>query len=165
MLFGVSAPSSSSKGVSRRVSGHSPISLMLRGCSLGIPGSSRLRTRPGPQILLFIIATVMGGGGEAEINLAPVPADATPTNMNMVRLQESGLVSGSGWQAASHGYLNLYFIYACFASIDEAHGYLHIIIIINRRSGITSHTSHGHKTGTRSMQPVRSVPLGGPVVS
>ena len=38
----------------------------------------------------------------------------------------------------------------------------HIIIIINRRSGITSHTSHGHKTGTRSMQPVRSVPLGGP---
>ena len=40
-----------------------------------------------------------------------------------------------------------------------------IIIIINRRSGITSHTSHGHKTGTRSMQPVRSVPLGGPVVS
>ena len=38
-----------------------------------------------------------------------------------------------------------------------------IIIIINRRSGITSHTSHGHKTGTRSMQPVRSVPLGGPV--
>ena len=36
-----------------------------------------------------------------------------------------------------------------------------IIIIINRRSGITSHTSHGHKTGTRSMQPVRSVPLGG----
>ena len=27
-------------------------------------------------------------------------------------------------------------------------------IIINRRSGITSHTSHGHKTGTRSMQPV-----------
>ena len=29
-----------------------------------------------------------------------------------------------------------------------------IIIIINRRSGITSHTSHGHKTGTRSMQPV-----------
>ena len=37
--------------------------------------------------------------------------------------------------------------------------------IINRRSGITSHTSHGHKTGTRSMQPVRSVPLGGPVVS
>ena len=40
-----------------------------------------------------------------------------------------------------------------------------IIIIINRRSGNTSHTSHGHKTGTRSMQPVRSVPLGGPVVS
>ena len=40
-----------------------------------------------------------------------------------------------------------------------------IIIIINRRSGITSHTSHGHQTGTRSMQPVRSVPLGGPVVS
>ena len=40
-----------------------------------------------------------------------------------------------------------------------------IIIIINRRSGITSHTSHGHKTWTRSMQPVRSVPLGGPVVS
>ena len=40
-----------------------------------------------------------------------------------------------------------------------------IIIIINRRSRITSHTSHGHKTGTRSMQPVRSVPLGGPVVS
>ena len=40
-----------------------------------------------------------------------------------------------------------------------------IIIIINRRSGVTSHTSHGHKTGTRSMQPVRSVPLGGPVVS
>ena len=38
-----------------------------------------------------------------------------------------------------------------------------IIIIINRRSGITSHTSHGHKTGTRSMQPVRSVPLGGPI--
>ena len=34
-----------------------------------------------------------------------------------------------------------------------------IIIIINRRSGITS------QTGTRSMQPVRSVPLGGPVVS
>ena len=43
--------------------------------------------------------------------------------------------------------------------------YIIIIIIINRRSGITSHTSHGHKTGTRSMQPVRSVPLGGPVVS
>ena len=40
-----------------------------------------------------------------------------------------------------------------------------IIIIINRHSGIISHTSHGHKTGTRSMQPVRSVPLGGPVVS
>ena len=40
-----------------------------------------------------------------------------------------------------------------------------LIIIINRRSGITSHTSHSHKTGTRSMQPVRSVPLGGPVVS
>ena len=39
-----------------------------------------------------------------------------------------------------------------------------IIIIINRRSGNTSHTSHGHKTGTRSMQPVRSVPLGGPIV-
>ena len=37
------------------------------------------------------------------------------------------------------------------------------IIIINRRSGITSHTSHGHTTGTRSMQPVRSVPLGGPI--
>ena len=34
-----------------------------------------------------------------------------------------------------------------------------IIIIINRRSGITSHTSHGYKTGTRSMQPVRSVSL------
>ena len=29
-----------------------------------------------------------------------------------------------------------------------------IIIIIDRRSGITSHTSHGHKTWTRSMQPV-----------
>ena len=43
--------------------------------------------------------------------------------------------------------------------------YIYIIIIIIRRSGITSHTSHGHKTGTRSMQPVRSVPLGGPVVS
>ena len=40
-----------------------------------------------------------------------------------------------------------------------------IIIVINRRSAITSHTSHGHQTGTRSMQPVRSVPLGGPVVS
>ena len=24
-------------------------------------------------------------------------------------------------------------------------------------------TSHGHKTGLRSMQPVRSVPLGGPI--
>ena len=42
--------------------------------------------------------------------------------------------------------------------------FINIIIIINRRSGITSHTFHGHKTGTRSMQPVRSVPLGGPVL-
>ena len=30
-----------------------------------------------------------------------------------------------------------------------------IIITINRRSGITSHTSHGRKTGTRSMQGIR----------
>ena len=30
---------------------------------------------------------------------------------------------------------------------------LSLFIIINRRSGIASHTSHGHKTGTRSMQP------------
>ena len=49
--------------------------------------------------------------------------------------------------------------------IELYHWYAFIIIIINRRSGITSHTSHGHKTGSRSMQPVRSVPLGGPVVS
>ena len=33
-----------------------------------------------------------------------------------------------------------------------------------RHSGITSHASHGCKTGTRSMQPVRLVPLGVPVV-
>ena len=39
-----------------------------------------------------------------------------------------------------------------------------IIIIFNRRSGIASHTSRGHKTGTRSMKQVRSVPLRGPVV-
>ena len=31
----------------------------------------------------------------------------------------------------------------------EVQGIIIIIIIINRRSGITSHTSHGHKTGTR----------------
>ena len=52
-----------------------------------------------------------------------------------------------------------------YAALCSLHIYIIIIIIINRRSGITSHTSHGHKTGTRSMQPVRSVPLGGPVVS
>ena len=33
-------------------------------------------------------------------------------------------------------------------------------IIIKAGSGITSHTSHGHETGTMSMQPERSVPLG-----
>ena len=49
--------------------------------------------------------------------------------------------------------------------VTKLHKHITGIIIINRRSGITSHTSHGHKTGTRSMQPVRSVPLGGPVVS
>ena len=38
-----------------------------------------------------------------------------------------------------------------------------IIIIIKRRSEITSHTSHGHMTGTMGMQTVRSEPLGGPV--
>ena len=36
-----------------------------------------------------------------------------------------------------------------------------ITFIIKRRPGTTSHTSHG----TRSMQQVPSVPLGGPVVS
>ena len=34
-----------------------------------------------------------------------------------------------------------------------------------RKSRGGSHTYHGHETGTRSMQPVRSVPLGGPIVS
>ena len=33
-----------------------------------------------------------------------------------------------------------------------------VIIIIKRHSEITSHTSHGHKTRTRSMKPVRSAP-------
>ena len=33
------------------------------------------------------------------------------------------------------------------------------IIFINRRSGITSHTSHGHMAGKRSMTLVRSVLL------
>ena len=37
------------------------------------------------------------------------------------------------------------------------------LVIMKRRAGIASHTSHGRKTGTRSLQPVRSVPLGGPV--
>ena len=37
------------------------------------------------------------------------------------------------------------------------------IVIIYRRSGITSHTFHGHWTGARSTQPVRSVPLGDPI--
>ena len=31
--------------------------------------------------------------------------------------------------------------------------------------GVQELLPHGQKTGTRSMQPVRSVPLGGPVVS
>ena len=54
-------------------------------------------------------------------------------------------------------------MHACLVAYPCAH--MHVIIINRRRSGITSHTSHVHKTGTRSMQPVRSVPLGGPVVS
>ena len=102
--------------------------------------------------------------------LVGVIMDNTKANLSALKqLQERWLCLG----CFAHG---LALLIKDLAGLNEKHTYfilcncVYIIylyrhIIINRRSGITSHTSHGHKTGTRSMQPVRSVPLGGPVVS
>ena len=87
-----------------------------------------------------------------------------------VRMEKAGQEEGMGWEGhegrdmrgraalMSTTVIRFLLPLACLCYSGTL-----IIIITNRRSGITS--SHGHKTGTRSMQPVQSVPLGGAIVS
>ena len=141
-------------------------------CEVGVRRCTRLVHRATvllrvSTVVAFCAALIGGGavGAKAEIT-ASVPAGvhwrASPEGMPLWGPNRFWPGSGLVLRCLGPGFTVLDLGPGCRPILILI---LSLIIIINRRSGITSHTSHGHKTGTRSMQPVRSVPLGGPVVS